>query len=62
MLWKKPVNEPATGINITVGHRPLAEQNADMAVYWLLCTDICLIHLNISSFIVANRFNKICNL
>jgi hypothetical protein len=28
------------GINITVGHRPLAEQNADMAVHWLLCTDI----------------------
>jgi hypothetical protein len=28
------------GLNITVGHRPLAEQNADMAVYWLLCTDI----------------------
>jgi hypothetical protein len=25
--WKEP------GINITVGHRPLAEQNADMAVY-----------------------------
>jgi hypothetical protein len=32
------------GINITVGHRPLAEQNADMAVYWLLCTDIMADH------------------
>jgi hypothetical protein len=31
----------STGINITVGHRPLAEQNADMAVHRLLChTDI----------------------
>jgi hypothetical protein len=28
------------GLNITVGHPPLAEKNVDMAVYWLLCTDI----------------------
>jgi hypothetical protein len=28
------------GINITVGQRPSAEQNADMAVYRILCTDI----------------------
>jgi hypothetical protein len=53
-----------TGINITVGHRPSDEQNADMAVYWLLCTDIMadrfvsLIWIFLPSFF--NTFKKYC--
>jgi hypothetical protein len=39
-LWPQIIHWLGPGINITVGHQPLAEQNADMAVHWLLCTDI----------------------
>ena len=63
----RPTKIAVCAPGLTVGHRPLAEQNADMAVYWLLCTDIMADRFvssiwNISSFIVANLFNKISNL
>jgi hypothetical protein len=32
-LAEKDISNVVAGLNITVGHRPLAEQNADMDVY-----------------------------
>jgi hypothetical protein len=67
-LWPQIIHWLGPGINITVGHQPLAEQNADMAVHWLLCTDIMadrfvsFIWIFLPAFIVATVFYKICNL
>jgi hypothetical protein len=53
---------PRPEINIAVGHWRLAEQYTDMDLHRHYERPFCLIYFNISSFIIANLFNKFCNL